>query len=418
MAHQEISQQAPGAAYDPFDQQFLDDPHPVYAKLHREAPVAWSDIFESWVVTRYDDVVRAVNDPSFSSHGKSGPMPAAEVLEELAAGYPMTEMLYGTDPPVHTRLRTLIHNALSNRLVEAFEPSFRATANDVVDTFAAAGSADLYKQYVKPLTTTAILDFVGVPRADHEQARTWQRTWEKLFIPGREPEDLRRETRKVVAYQHYLAALAADRATHPRDDLVSALVHVRADGHEPLATGEIVWGLIEIVGAAGNTNYGMANVIFRLLHDPDRWAALVRARDGLGTAVEEGMRVESPVLGCARETACPVELGGVQLPEGAPVLIAFAAANHDEAAFAKPDRFDLERPNASRQVTLGRGPHYCVGARLARMMITDAADVLLERLPTLRFEAGWEPEFYAPFPFLRSVAALPVRWDPSAAATG
>jgi cytochrome P450 len=121
--------------------------------------------------------------------------------------------------------------------------------------------------------------------------------------------------------------------------------------------------------------------------------------------------VESPVLGCARETTEPVTLGGVTLPEGAPVLIAFAAANHDGDTFAAPDRFEPQRTGESPQVTLGRGPHYCVGARLAKLMIGVAAQVLGQRLPTARFADDYVPEFYAPFPFLRCVASLPITWE-------
>jgi cytochrome P450 len=400
-----------GDAYNPFDQRFLDEPHRVYGALHREAPVCWSDTFEAYLITRYEDVVRTVNDPAFSSYGNSGPTPPAEVLEELETGCPMTKMLYSTDPPEHTRLRTLIHGALSARLVESFEPAMRSAANRVLDTFAGARRADLYREYVQPLTDAVILDFVGVPREDHEQVWDWHHTWEGLFIPGREPEDQRAQARKVVAYQHYYATLSEGRRANPRDDLVTALVNARADGHEPLTTGEIVWGLIEVVGAAGNTVYAMANVLLKLLESQERWERLRRNRALLPGAVEEGLRVESPVLGIARQTAEPVEIGGTKLPQGTPVLLAYGAANHDEGTFEKPEQFDPQRENVGRQLTLGRGPHYCVGAKLARLMITVAADVLLDRVPSVRFEDRYEPVFYAPFPFLRSVASLPVRWD-------
>jgi cytochrome P450 len=95
------------------------------------------------------------------------------------------------------------------------------------------------------------------------------------------------------------------------------------------------------------------------------------------------------------------------------VLISFAAANLDQQAFAEAGEFDLARKNAARQVTLGRGGHYCIGARVGRLMIKTAADVLLDRLPTARFVEGYVPEFYAPFPFLRCVASLPVQWNGS-----
>jgi cytochrome P450 len=397
-------------AYNPFDQGFLDNPHPVYDALQKEAPVCWSEHFDAYLITRYEDVVEAVSSPSFSSAGNSGPPAPAAVLEELESGFPFTKMLYSSDPPEHTRLRTLIHGALSTRLVQGFEPAMRSAANEVLDGFAGAGRADLYRDYVVPLNAVAILDFVGVPREDQEQLWDWHHTWERIFIPGGEPEDQRAQARTVRAYQQYYADLSESRRADPRDDLVTALVNARAEGQEPLTTGEIVWGLIEIVGAADNTTYGMANVLLKLLEDEERWQQLRDDRTLLPGAVEEGMRVESPVLGIARQTTEAVEIGGTKLPQGAPVLIAYGAANHDEGTFEDPERFDPQRENAGRQVTLGHGPHYCTGAKLARLMIVVATDVLFDRLPSARLEPGYEPAFSAPFFFLRHVASLPVRW--------
>lgn len=407
----EGSAQEIGATYNPFDQQFLDNPHPIYERIHAVAPVCWSEAFESWLVTRYDDVTAAVNNPVFSSRNKSGPMPPSEVLEELEHGFPMAGMLYGTDPPEHTRLRTLVQAALSPELVADFEPTVRATANRVLDGFIHDRRADLYTQFVQPYTDYSILDFVGVPREDHARVWDWHHTWERIFIPGREPEDQRAETRRVVQYQHYYAAMIDARRMTPRRDLVTALVEARADGWEPLTTAEIVWELIELVGAAGNTTYGMANVLLRLLQDTQRWRTLRGDYEALTASIEEGMRVESPVLGCARETTEPVEIGGVPLPEGAPVLIAFAAANHDASVFVDSNRFDTQHGDTVPQLTLGRGSHYCVGARLARLMMRVASEVLLARLPTAHFADDFVPEFYAPYPFLRCVSSLPVAWD-------
>lgn len=400
-----------GARYNPFDPAFLNDPQQVYQEMHEQAPVAWSEAFEAYVVTRYEDVVNIVDNPKFTSEGKDGPMPPMEVLEELAKGYDLEHMLYSTDPPVHTRLRTLIQAAMPARLLTVLEEKTRQNANHVVDTLLADGKADLYPQYVNPVTDTAILDYVGVPREDQARIMELHKTWERLFIPGAEPDELRLATRNVVGYQHYWAEQLELRRTDPRDDFLTGLVQATAEGFEPLTIGEMVWGTIEVVGAAGNTTYGMANVLYRLLQDPERWEALKADRSLLDGAVEEGMRVESPVLGCARETTTEVELGGVTLPAGAPVLISFAAANLDKSTFADADKFELTRQNSARQVTLGRGGHYCIGARVGRLMIRVAADVLLDRLPNARFVDGYVPEFYAPFPFLRCISALPVTWD-------
>lgn len=403
-----------GARYNPFDPGFINDPRKVYQQLHADAPVCWSDAFESYVVTRYEDVVNIVDNPKFTSEGKDGPMPPVEVMEELAKGYQLEHMLYSTDPPEHTRLRTLIQSAMPAKLLPVLETKIRQKANSVIDSFATDGKVDLYPQYVHPVTDTAILDYIGVPREDQEKVMGWHKTWERLFIPGAEPDELRQSTRNVVGYQHYLADLVEQRRGEPRDDVATGFATASSEGvedYEPLSDGEVVWGLIEVIGAAGNTTYGMANVLFRLLENPARWEALLADRTLLDGAVEEGLRVESPVLGCSRETTTEVELGGVKLPAGAPVLISFAAANLDQQTFAEAGEFDLTRRNAARQVTLGRGGHYCIGARVGRLMIKVAADVLLDRLPTARFVEGYVPEFYAPFPFLRCVAALPVQWD-------
>lgn len=402
-----------GAKYNPFDPGFINDPAQVYQQLHNEAPVCWSDVFQSYVVTRYEDVVNIVDNPKFTSEGKDGPEPPAEVMEELAKGFALEHMLYSTDPPVHTRLRTLIQSAMPARLLPVLETKIREKANSVIDTFT-GGTADLYPEYVNPVTDTAILDYIGVPRRDQAEVMGWHKTWESLFIPGAEPDELRHSTRNVVGYQHYLADLVEKRRTDPQDDVATGFARAsseRIDDYEPLSVGEVVWGLIEVIGAAGNTTYGMANVLFRLLENQDRWNALLADRSLLDGAVEEGLRVESPVLGCARETTTEVELGGVKLPAGAPVLISFAAANLDQQTFANADAFELARANSARQVSLGRGGHYCIGARVGRLMIRTAADVLLDRLPSARFVDGHVPEFYAPFPFLRCVASLPVRFD-------
>jgi cytochrome P450 len=133
-----------GDAYNPFDQAFVDEPHRVYGALHRKAPVCWSDHFEAYLITRYEDVVRAVNDPAFSSQDNSGPAVPIEVVEELERGFPFTKMLYSTDPPEHTRLRALIHEALSGRVVQWVQASMRAAAHEGVGRFAGAGGAALY----------------------------------------------------------------------------------------------------------------------------------------------------------------------------------------------------------------------------------------------------------------------------------
>jgi cytochrome P450 len=413
-----MSEQAtaqPGALYNPFDPGFLADPHPVFERLQEEAPVCYSDLFESWLITRYGDLVGALDhDLLRARSGKMGPAPPDEVTAEMARGCPHAKVLYDSDGAEYARLRALIDAALSPLVVASLEPIARAVANELVDAIAPSDAAELVDDLVLPYADRTILDFIGVPPADHDQVRAWNYDSMTMFIPGKALEEQIAAARGMVAYQQYNLDLIATRRTEPRDDIATALVQARVAELEPLSDVEIVWELIELTGVASNTKFGLANILLRLLREPDRWDALCADPGLVPAAVEEGLRVESPILGAAREARETLEVGGATIPAGAPVLVAYAAANHDADEFAEPERFDPARPNAGNQLSMGRGNHSCVGAPVARMQMCVAIEVLGERLPDLRLEDGFQPEYSAPFPFLRTVARLPVGvgWHP------
>src|SRR5215211_3394112 len=402
-----------GGLYNPFDPRFLADPRPVFERLHQEAPVCYSDLFESWLITRYGDVVDALDREVLRARsGKMGPPPPDEVTAEMAKGCPHAHVLYDSDGAEYARLRALVDAALSPRVVASLEPVARAVASELVDAIAPGGAAELVDDVVAPFADRTILDFVGVSQPDHAQIRAWNYDSMTMFIPGKDLASQIAAARGVVAYQRYTLDLIAARRTEPRDDLTTALVHARVDGLEPLSDVEIVWELMELTGVASNTKFGLANVLLELLREPGRWAAL-RADQGLvPAAVGEALRVECPILGSAREARETLEIAGTTVPAGAPVLVAYAAANQDSDEFANPERFDPSRPNADHQLSMGRGNHSCVGAPVARMQMRVAIEVIGARLAGLRLEDDYEAEYTAPFPFLRTVARLPVRWQP------
>jgi cytochrome P450 len=403
----------PSALYNPFDPGFLADPHPAFQRLHQEAPVCYSDLFESWLITRYRDVVGALDRDVLSARsGKMGPPRADEVTAEMAKGCPHAHVLYDSDGTDYARLRALVDTALSPQLVAALEPGARAVASEIVDVIVSGDTAELVNDVVAPFADRTILNFVGVPPADHTQVRTWNYDSMTMFIPGKDLESQIAAARRMVAYQRYNLDLIEARRADPRDDITTALVQARVDGCEPLSDVEIVWELMELTGVASNTKFGLANVLFQLLRETGRWAGLCADPDLVPVAVEEGLRVESPILGCAREARETLEIAGATIPAGAPVLVAYAAANHDADAFTEPERFDPGRSNAHDQLSLGRGNHSCVGAPVARMQMRVAIQVLGERLPGLRLADGFQPEHTAPFPFLRTVTRLPVHWHP------
>jgi cytochrome P450 len=401
---------SPSALYNPFDPGFMADPHPVFERLHHESPVCYSELFDSWLITRYDDVVGALDRGVLRARsGKMGPPPADAVAAELAKGCPASPVLYDSDGPDYARRRALVEAALSPRVIASLEPVARAVASELVRALAAGDDAELVADVVTPFADRTILDFIGVPQAHHAEVRAWNYDSMTMFIPGKDLASQIAAARGVVAYQRYNLDLIAARRADPRDDITTALAQTRVDGIEPLSDVEIVWELMELTGVASNTRFGLANVLLELLHEPRRWQALHADPGLIPAAVGEGLRVKCPILGAAREAGETLKIGGATIPAGAPILAAYAAANHDRDEFDNPERFDASRPNAGNQLSMGHGDHSCVGAPVALMQLRVAVEVLGELLPGLRLEDGFEPEYTAPFPFLRTVARLPVR---------
>jgi cytochrome P450 len=403
-----------GEGYNPFDERFTKDPHAFFARARAEAPVCYSPIFDMWLVTRYEDVMTVLDDPVvFSSKNKGGPPPNVlpEVLEILEReGYLVVGQLFNSDPPEHTRMRTLFMKGFTPARIEAMEPVIRQFAHELLDGFAAEGRADLRPRFTDLLPMAVVLTFIGVPREDHLQVRRWNDAWADLFAKDSRDDQLT-AVREVVAYQKYYEALIEERRARPRDDLISIVANARVDGLEPLSTAELVWQLMGLMAAGqGTTTEGMSNLLLLLLRDRDRWRALEADHGLIPGYVTEALRVVDPVLGLPRVTTEDVELGGVSIPAGAQLLVVFASANRDAETFDEPDRFDPERPTLAQNLNFGRGTHYCIGGRLARLEISVALDVLLDRLPNLRLEDGFDPDFL-PHPFLWGPARLPGEWD-------
>ena len=202
----------------------------------------------------------------------------------------------------------------------------------------------------------------------------------------------------------------ADRRAAGRDDLLTDLIRVRADGTAPLADEEIISLLISLVFAGHETTANLiAGALVLLLHRPELWAAAGDDPDLVAAVVEETLRIDAPVQGMFRRAVFDVQVSGVTIPAGTQVFALFAAANRDGAAFDRPDEFDPERPDKDRHLAFGRGIHFCLGAALARMEAQAALSMLRERLPALRLD----PDFRVPYvPNLmhRGPHTLPTTW--------
>ena len=399
--------------FDPLVSPQLENPYPVYAQARQEAPVLFSPIHDAWVVTRYDDVLAILRDPSrfSSSHRFRDPVaPSPEVQAELAQLPAEIRLLVNEDPPTHRRTRSLVSKAFSPTHITAIAPRVHTIAHELIDQFCAAGHADLVRQYTYPLPMRVLLEFVGLPVEDADFIKQWCQDHILLSVPGMSAAQQLKSARTEVAFRRYADALIAERRHHPQSDLLSALIHVEVDGERALDEVELSSLLQQLLFAGHETTTNLlSNTFFHLLREPDLWQALQANPALVPNAVEEGLRHDAAIPGMFRTATQDVTIAGVAIPAGARIFLAFASANRDERLFAMPDQFDLSRFNADKHLSLGHGIHFCIGATLARLEARIGIEVLLERLPELRLVPG-QRITYLPSLINRALQHLHVTW--------
>jgi cytochrome P450 len=403
-------------AFDPLSPEQLADPYPTYARAREQAPVFYSEDHRVWVITRYDDVVAVLKDhQTFSSanavSSTVGERPEA-VKEVLAEGYPLSPTLTDSDEPVHGRLRGLVNRAFTHQRVAALEPFLLQTANDLIDRFAATGEADLIERFGWPLPLAAIAEILGVPQEDLPDLHTWSYDWLCLQQAADEPvEDQVRYAKSVVAMQHYFMDALNERVKNPRDDLMSALLSAHQEDEEPLSIVEAMRVPMNLVIAGHVTvTRAIGNAIVLLLDHPDQLELMLGDPDNVPGAVEEILRLESPAQGLFRTATRDTTVGGVDIPEGARLMVHYGSANRDEAAFEDAPEMNVCRAHLARHVAFGKGIHVCVGAPLARLELRLALPLLFQRLPNLRLR-GERPTQRDTIFFARGFKHVHVEWD-------
>ncbi|PTL75752.1 cytochrome P450 [Vitiosangium sp. GDMCC 1.1324] len=407
---------ASGPTFNRFESPHLENPYPLYGRIRREAPVFFDEALHLWIVSRHQDVRAVLMAPeTFSSLNifQSPVPPPPEVLEVLMQGPQGLPSLIDDDPPNHTRVRTLVGKAFAPQRFAALEPRIRALARSLLDAFAHEGQGDLVSRFTYPLPALVIGEIMGVPHSDMDQLKRWAEDL-TLFTAGTaSPQKQVECARSFVAFQRYLGELVQERRREPKDDLVSAILQARHGDLAPMSDAELV-NLLKNLHFAGHetTTNLLGNMLVLLLQEPERWRELQADRSLLPKAIEEALRMDSPVQGIMRTTTREVELGGERIPAGARLVILFASANRDENVFAAPERYNPRRADISKHLGFGLGIHYCIGAPLARLEARVALELLGERLRNLRLLPG-EGFDYLPNFSHRGPRRLMVAWDPA-----
>ncbi|TDD04626.1 cytochrome P450 [Saccharopolyspora terrae] len=355
------------------------DLDPLYAQLRAQEPLSRVKLpygEEAWLATRYEDVKVVLGDPRFSR---------AETMERDEPRLRPRQQVGGIlsmDPPDHTRLRRLVAKAFTQRRVEKLRPRTQDIADDLVSAMIERGGpVDVVEDFALPLPITVICELLGVPFEDREDFRVWSDAF--LSTSKLTAEQVTDYTDRMM---DYIAGLIAQRRAEPADDLITGLIAAR-DEHDKLSEDELVRLAAGILVAGHETTASqIPNFLHVLLTHPEQLQRLRADLDLIPSAVEELLRFVPLGVGAgfARYATEDVELGGVLVRAGEPVLSSIGSANRDEAVFDDPETVDLARAEASH-VGFGHGPHHCLGAQLARMELQVALRTLLTRLPGLDF---------------------------------
>ena len=403
----------PPGEVDPMAPELLADPYEGYGRLRERAPLLrgrYLDGTAVWYVTRQAEVRAVLSDPRFANDpatvagdaDRRVSMTAAlGVPPEYAAYFEQT--IIKSDPPDHTRLRRLVSRAFTVRRIAALRPRVEALTTGLLDDLARAGDpADLLETFAYPLPIAVIGELVGIDEADRP---AWRAAGRALISMDR--ERIGPAVRELVDHVHAVI----DRRRHaPADDLLSALIRTHDDDGDRLSDVEMVTMVLALVFAGHETTaHLIGNATVALLDHPDKLAVL-RADPGLWpAAVKELMRWCGPaLLSQIRYATVDTELGGVPLHRGDAVLAVLVSANFDPRVYDEPGRLDVTRlvdAPGDGHVGFGHGPHYCLGAALARQEAEVALPALFDRFPGLALAA--DPA-WSPMPGARRLLALPV----------
>jgi pimeloyl-[acyl-carrier protein] synthase len=369
--------------------EFMLDPYPLLRQLREEQPVYWSESIGGWILTRYDDIIATFRD--VDHYGNEGRLakavdylpPDTRAKFKTFEDHYRTKGLLFSDPPDHTRLRTLITKALTPRVVESMRPRIQAIADELLDAVQPAGQMDVMRDFAVPLPATVLAEIYGAPVSDRLRLRHWAEAllaFQGVNKPG--VETLERTQTALVEIRAYLAALINERRRQPREDLLSQLVAAESEG-ERLTEAELISTSVTLLVAGHETTTSLiGSSIYTLLHNPEQWRLVHEDPARLRPAIEEVLRYESPVSRQPRVVRADTELGGKTLRKGQTAFQMLNAANRDPAHFADPDRFDLQRQD-NRHIGFGFGIHFCVGALLARTESHIALSTVMKRMPAI-----------------------------------
>jgi cytochrome P450 len=371
--------------FDPFSDEYFNDPTEVYARLREEAPVYFNPKYEFYALSRFEDVVTAHRDwKGFSSaHGVD--LFTLKQDPELIKSFRSIIMM---DPPEHDRFRSLVSRVFTPRSIADLEPMIRDVISGFLDPVNDVEQFDAVADFSAPFPIEVISRMLGVPEGERQQIRHWLDSGLHRETGQTEPSPENIDAQ--IASSAYWFELTAEKRKNPSDDMLSRLTQVtvdRGDGEQTGLDDAEIAGFAGLLGGAGaeTVTKAVGNAVVLFDRYPDQWSKL---RGDLGQApraVEEILRYIPPSQYQGRFSAEDREFEGGTIPAGYPVFLLTGAATRDPRAFERPDEFDIERP-PNVAIWLGHGVHSCLGAALARMETRIAIEELATRWQRLEVD--------------------------------
>jgi cytochrome P450 len=407
-----------------FMSQVLVDPFDSYRRARLSEPVyklSYGD-HTVWVVLTYELVKRACEHPElFSSDigafAAEGSGTNSEVTEILANGPfgPVTQtVLLVSDDPLHKRYRSLVNMAFSPPRVAKLSEAIDRLVDELIDGFIESGECDFTNQFAVPLPIYFTAQILGFDRSLNPKIRQWSDAALTLVGKMANPQEEVEAARLVVEFQYELLRHARDRRVAPREDLTSYLVQAEIPGEQPLSDVELVPLLYEIMIAGNETTRNTMIGAMVLLHQhPEQFEALRADAVLAANTIDEILRFITPLSALWRRAACDQEFGGAHIKAGELVQLRFESANHDEAQFSDPDRFDIRRQNARSHLAFGYGLHHCLGHALARRQLVLTIPKLAQRLRNSRLDLEKSDLARKPSLIMHAVGDVHLKFDPA-----
>jgi cytochrome P450 len=376
---------------DSHEPRFFQNPYKAYGLLHELSPCFFWEEFGFWCFAGFDDVSRLLRDRRFGRENPDGPpSPQGQGLpRDHVRHFDALEehSLLEREPPVHTRLRTLVQRAFVSRQVERLKPRLESLCHELIDSFETYRQVELIPAYASPLPVTIIANMLGIEEAIGPQLLEWSHAMVAMYMHGRTRDIENSADKASQEFADFLRGELKSRRSRPGEDLLSLLALAEADGQK-LTEDELISTAVLLLNAGHEaTVHQTGNAVKALLEHVTHPASLFGSDKATAAVVEEALRFDAPLHMFTRYAASDMKLEGggssIELKKGEKIGLLLGAANRDPSSFSGPDLFNPNRPD-QKNVSFGAGIHFCIGAPLARLELQISLKALFQRLPGLR----------------------------------